>query len=88
LWQRLVGGSQPPGPEPYCYGVLETYFVVVSIAVGSMIGFVLLGVSIVKTVRVQGWGKQTWHPTALPWFVAGAVVLLLTLLAGVVWASV
>jgi hypothetical protein len=55
-------------------------FVLVGWAVGS--GLCL--VSVVKTVRYHGWGKKTWAPPAVPWFVASMIVGVVTLVGGLV----
>ncbi|RPE78448.1 hypothetical protein EDF39_1126 [Frondihabitans sp. PhB161] len=54
---------------------------------GAVVGVLLTVVGIVKTVRYQGWGKQTWAPPARPWLGAAAAVLVLTLVGGVIWAT-
>ncbi len=46
---------------------------------GALAMTVLLIVSMVKTVRFQGWGKQSWAPPAVPWFVASMAVGAVTL---------
>lgn len=48
---------------------------------GGIVGTALLAVALVKTVRYHGWGKQTWAPPAVPWFIAGLAVLVVTLAA-------
>lgn len=59
----------------------------VILIVGAAIGVLLTAVGVVKTVRYQGWGKQTWAPPAKPWLLAAAVVLGLTLVGGIIWAT-
>jgi len=54
---------------------------------GFVVETILLVVAAVKTVRYHGWGKQTWAPPAIPWFVASAAILLATLVGGLIWAS-
>jgi hypothetical protein len=49
--------------------------------VGSAIGTGLCVVAVLKTARYQGWGQQRWAPPAVPWFVEGFIVLVLTLVA-------
>ncbi|MDM7886606.1 hypothetical protein QUG92_15955 [Curtobacterium sp. RHCKG23] len=48
---------------------------------GVAIGTALLVVAVVKTVRHHGWGQQRWAPPAIPWFVAGFIVLVAGLVA-------
>lgn len=48
---------------------------------GVVIGTALLVVAVVKTVRHRGWGQQRWAPPAVPWFVAGFIVLVAGLVA-------
>jgi len=57
------------------------------VLLGLIIGTILLVVGAAKTVHHHGWGKQTWAPPAIPWFVASMAVLLATLVGGLLWAS-
>jgi hypothetical protein len=48
---------------------------------GAVVGTALLGVAMVKTVRHHGWGKRTWAPGVLPWFVSAMMVFVVALAA-------
>lgn len=46
---------------------------------GFVVMTVLIAITMVTTVRYHGWGKQTWAPPAVPWFIASMAVGVLTL---------
>jgi hypothetical protein len=52
---------------------------------GFVVMTVLIVITMVKTVRYHGWGKRTWAPPAVPWFVATMAVGVLTLGYLAVW---
>jgi hypothetical protein len=57
----------------------------IAVIVGALVMTALLIVSIAKTVRFHGWGKQNWAPPAVPWFIAAMAVGMLSLGYGLLW---
>jgi len=53
---------------------------------GFVVATGLIVVAVVMTVRHQGWGRRSWAPHAVPWFVAAMIILAITLLGGIAWA--
>jgi hypothetical protein len=53
---------------------------------GFLVGSAFIVVSVVKTVKYHGSGQKTWAPPAIPWFIAGMVLGVLTLAYGLFWA--
>jgi hypothetical protein len=69
-------------PEPYCWGMSSFPLFLGVLILGFVLSTILLVVAVVKTVRYHGWGKRTWAPPAVPWFITAMVVLVLTLAVG------
>ncbi|MET0989892.1 MAG: hypothetical protein ABWY54_04530 [Glaciihabitans sp.] len=53
---------------------------------GFVVMTALIAITMAKTVRYHGWGKQTWAPPAVPWFIASMTVGVLTLGYLALWA--
>jgi hypothetical protein len=65
---------------------VDAVSLLIALSLLGLIGFGLMAVAVVKTVRYHGWGKQTWAPPAIPWFITSLSVMVIGLVIGLVWA--